>query len=419
MTRTKKTHRALKRKARKALEREAFEEESFEEALRDLERKTRAQNSRAALEQDVLEQDVLEQEAFEKKAREKKARKALVKNAHTEIATQMINLAHTMIMTAIMTNDSIMLRILFNGACNKTFLKTYLICATLKSVACMREVLYHMDPIRDGRVIYHVLNAYDIPIDCFKELMITVAHHMSEQQLLNIVALTKESIQLHQFEHIILPYLRGFKNRRTFPSSICRHLFERCELFISDSNRYFGSTQHSSCIDCEYIAATNWDATLKKLLHKQCSVDVIVELIYDFAADLSQVVDKLPISIWHRIEQFSGCSYNLVNELTVYQVGYQVVRNRCQCSRMRTTLYYKPSYRGLRVNPSGEFPETDLTHPVTRYMQYEPLWVSNQRVNTESAHLMDEVFNAPYTKEVDIIKWQWKWSVDDDDEISY
>ena len=106
---------------------------------------------------------------------------ASISQARDERTNLKADLVHGMILNAIATEDITMLRLLLEEPYNAQNLTVYLICAAIQNVASIREILCHMGPVRDGCVMYTILNAKHIPSDCFDELMCTVVPDLSEQ----------------------------------------------------------------------------------------------------------------------------------------------------------------------------------------------------------------------------------------------
>ena len=375
-------------------------------------------SSRTATKAKAREEQERQDHASREQARQYQEEKTLVKKAYTEIENLKANLAHAMIMAAIRANDIVMLVILFNNEMrDTTFLTLYLIHATFHSVACIREVMRHMRPVRDGRVIYYVLGARHVPLDCFEELMRTVAPNMSQQQFLNIVARRSSSIRAHDFKSVIIRHLRTFTDRRKFPSSICHHLFDGCELFTNKFERYGARAQHVSCDNCVTEASAIWNREQADWLLEELKSVVLVDLIYEFSADFTRLGDKLPSTIWEIIRQFSDC--DIIYGPHVNQVGYQVSREEPrEIYWVRMKQQWKPIAGDIddyKINPSGDFHESapdgsESYSPINTFTnQAVKLSISRDYYDKDLVYNSYIHFDHAYVSEyrlVDIVGWK-------------
>ena len=272
--------------------------------------------------------------------------------------------AHAMIMTAIISGNAAILQILFDGVYDTAFLPAYLICATLQSVPCMREVLRHMGPVRDTRVMHLILKAAkSIPTDCFNELIRTVVPNMTQEYVVNNIAIQRSSIYDSNLVRIIVHHLRTINDRQKFPRVICRHLFEGCELFTNIKfNRYGKQAQHTSCYNCVSEASRRWTTEIESILKEHLEIEPLVNLVYEYASDFQRLIDRIPVKAWMAIEEFGGFRFS--NPLVINQVGYEVTRIESEQTRsfLRIDIQYKPITRTLDIINLDELDQ----HPIIR-----------------------------------------------------
>ena len=311
--------------------------------------------------------------------------------ARDELASSKADFMHSMILTAIANEDIVMLRLLLEEPCNTQNLKIYLIITTIHNVAFMREILSHMGPVRDGCVMDSILCTHNIPTDCFDELMRTIMPDLSDQQFLNIVALKNNPIYFGDYAGLILKHLRTITNRRKFPSLICRHLFDGCEIFTEVLyNRYGRSAQHASCDKCTPKASSIWDTEQAEWLLEELKIVVLVDSIYEFAADIP---DDFGIDI--------------------DQIGYEVARTRPK-HVTRRTVRYEPIMQDLLVNPSGDFPEFiqyDESTCLTQTLQRMSIARNYHGTGTDTdidikTPSFLSMFNGGHCTNVDVIGWK-------------